>query len=218
MRSLIDAPRASLYFTLMFLSGLIIFILAVAVVMQPAAQAVGQDRLSELVCLQLAFTPERATEVVLSFPQEARDAMGALLIPGDFMLAWGYGLQLAGLLGLLVLRLPQNWQRAGAIAIWIPLLASLLDCIENVFLYTIVTRLAEDIDTVIVPVITIMASSVATMKWICLSVLTPLFGFSGLAKAVMADRKAVSWLVYLLLGATLASMMIKPLQDIPACF
>lgn len=218
MRALLSAPRAALYFSLMFLAGLLIFGLAVGVVMQPAAQAVGQDRLSELVCLQLAFTPERASEVVLSFPQEARSAMGALLIPGDFMLAWGYGLQLAGLIGLLVLRLPQEWQRMGAIAIWLPLLASLLDCIENVFLYSIVNQLAADPAAIIATMVTLLGSSVATMKWLTLSVLTPLFGFAGICKGVMTDRHVGSWLVYLLLAASLAGMIIKPIQDIPACF
>jgi hypothetical protein len=218
MQALLKAPRAPLIFSLLFIAGLIIFGLAVGVVMQPAAQAVGADRLSELVCLQLAFTPERAAAVVLSFPAEARAAMGSLLIPGDFMLAWGYGLQLTGLLGLLVLRLPAQWQRIGALAIWVPLLASLFDCIENVFLYAIVTRLADDPTTVVPAILTIMASSVATLKWIALSVLTPAYGFTAICKGVMTDRRVTSWLVYLLLAATLAGMIIKPIQDIPACF
>ena len=122
------------------------------------------------------------------------------------------------LIGLLVLRLPAEWQRSGAVAIWIPLLASLFDCIENLFLYSIVTDIAADPAAVIPALITIMAGSVATLKWIALSVATPLFGFAGIAKGIASDRRITSWLVYLLLAATLAGMIIKPIQDIPACF
>jgi hypothetical protein len=154
----------------------------------------------------------------LSFPPEARAAMGALLIPGDFMLAWGYGLQLAGLIGLLAIRLPAPWQRIGAVAMWIPLLATALDCIENLFLYSIVTSIAADPAAVIAPLVTIMGSTVATLKWVALSVLTPAYGFAGIYQGVLTDRRATSWLVYLLLAATLAGMIIKPIQDIPACF
>jgi hypothetical protein len=218
MQALLNSSRASLTFSLIFIAGLVVFGLAVGVVMQPAAQAVGADRVSELVCLQLAFTPERASAVVLSFPPEARAAMGALLIPGDFMLAWGYGLQLAGLIGLLAIRLPAPWQRIGAVAMWIPLLATALDCIENLFLYSIVTSIAADPAAVIAPLVTIMGSTVATLKWVALSVLTPAYGFAGIYKGVLTDRRATSWLVYLLLAATLAGMIIKPIQDIPACF
>lgn len=218
MQSLIRAPRASLIFSLVALAGVIVFALAIGVLMQPAAQLIGQDRLSELVCLQLAFTPERAAAVVLAFPVEARAALGQLLIPGDFTLAWGYGLQLAGLMGLLAIRLPDNWQRVGAIALWVPLLASLLDCIENVFLYAIVTQLAENPEVVLAPMLTIMASTFATLKWVALSIVTPAFGFAGIFKGITVDRRATSWVVYVLLFVTLVSMVAKPIQDIPACF
>jgi hypothetical protein len=211
-------PRAPLAFSLLSLSGVIVFALAVGVVMQPAAQVVGQERLSELVCLQLAFTPERAQTVLFAFSAESRAAIAQLLIPGDAMLAWGYGLLLAGLTGLLAMRLPGKWLRVGAIAMWIPLLASTLDCIENVFLYAIVMGVVESPELQPVAMLTAIGGTVSTLKWIALSVLTPAFGFAGIAKGFTVDRSFGAITVYVLLFVTLLSMVAKPIQDIPACF
>jgi len=211
-------PRAPLAFSLLSLSGVIVFALAVGVVMQPAAQIVGQERLSELVCLQLAFTPERAQTVLFAFSAESRAAIAQLLIPGDAMLAWGYGLLLAGLTGLLAMRLPGKWLRVGAIAMWIPLLASTLDCIENVFLYAIVMGVVESPELQPLAMLTAIGGTVSTLKWIALSVLTPAFGFAGIVKGFTVDRSFGAITVYVLLFVTLLSMVAKPIQDIPACF
>jgi hypothetical protein len=218
MQALFKAPRASLIFSLIAIAGLGIFIVAVGVLMQPAVQLVGQDRTSELVCLQLAFTPERASEVLLAFDAAGREGVAGLLIPGDFTLAWGYGLVLFGLLGLLLVRLPESWQQLGAIFIWAPLVASLLDCIENIFLYAIVTQLIDNPDVLVSPMLTLAGSSVASLKWIALAVVTPVFGFAATAKGIAVDRRVTSWVVYLLLSISLLSMVIKPIQDFPACF
>ena len=177
MQALFNSPRGSLIFSLIALAGLGVFVLAVGVVMQPAAQAVGQERLSELVCLQLAFTPDRAQAVVLGFEAPAREGITSLLVPGDMLLAWGYGLVLFGLLGLVLVRLPADWQSAGSIWIWAPLAASVLDCLENIFLYAIVAPLVDNPDAVVSPVLTAVGSSVATLKWVALAVITPAFGF-----------------------------------------
>jgi hypothetical protein len=211
-------PRAPLAFSLLALSGVIVFALAVGVLMQPAAQLVGQERLSELVCLQLAFTPDRAQTVLMSFSPESRAAIAQLLVPGDATLAWGYGLLLAGLTGLLAMRLPGKWMRIGAIAMWMPLLASTLDCVENVFLYAIVMNAVEAPNLQPVPMLTALAGVAATLKWIALSILTPAYGFAGIVKGMSVDRSAGAITVYALLFITLLSMVAKPIQDIPSCF
>ena len=210
-------PYAPTLFTTAALVGLGLFVLAVAVLMQPAAAVLG-ERTSELVCLQLAFTPERASELVLSFPQEGREAISQILIPGDFMLAWGYGLVLAGLLGLLAIRLPAAWMRVGGIVMWVPLLASTLDCVENVFLYAISTQLAADPIAPVAPLLPLLAGVAAVGKWIALSVVTPAFGLAGIVKGITVDRRVRSWVLYALLAQTLISMLLKPVQDIPPCF
>jgi hypothetical protein len=211
-------PRAPLAFSLLAFGGVIVFGVAVGVLMQPAAQLVGQERLGELVCLQLAFTPDRAQAVLLSFSPESRAAIAQLLVPGDATLAWGYGFLLAGLTGLLAMRLPGKWMRLGAIAMWMPLLASTLDCVENVFLYAIVMNAVAAPELQPVPLLTALAGAAATLKWIALSILTPAYGFAGIVKGLSVDRSAGAIAVYVLLFMTLLSMVAKPIQDIPACF
>ncbi len=218
MQALMRMPNASRLFGLIALTGVGVFTYAVGVLMQPAAQLVGQERISELVCLQLAFTPERATSLVLSFSEEARVGLAQLLIPGDFTMAWGYGLLLAGLTGLLAMRLPGKWMRAGAIFMWAPLLASVLDCIENLFLHAIVSQLVEDPTATVPAILPAMAGVVSTLKWVALCVVTPLYGFAGIYKGITVDRRATSWIVYVLLFLSLSSIVMKPIQDIPACF
>jgi len=218
MQVLLRAPRAPLTFSLLAVFGVLIFGLAVGVLMQPAVQIVGMDRTAELVCLQLAFTPERATEVVLAFPEPARIAIAQLLVPGDLALAWGYGLLLAGLTGLLAMRLTGAWFRVGAIAMWIPLVASTFDSIENAFLYAIVVPLAQNPAAVIPALLPLLAGVVSSIKWIALCVVTPAYGFAGIAKGMTLDRSWTALLIYALLFLTLLSMVLKPIQDIPACF
>jgi len=218
MQTLLRSPRAPLMFSLMAVFGVVIFGLAVGVLMQPAVQIVGMERTSELVCLQLAFTPERATEVVLAFPEAARIAIAQLLVPGDLALAWGYGFLLAGLTALLAMRLTGAWFRLGAIAMWIPLVASTFDSIENVFLYAIVVPLAQNPDAVIPTILPLLAGVASSIKWIALCVLTPAYGFAGIVKGMTTDRSWSALLIYVLLFLTLLSMVMKPIQDIPACF
>jgi len=218
MQTLLRMPRASFVLSLMALSGVVIFALAVGVLMQPAVQLVGMERTAELVCLQLAFTPERATEIILSFPVEARQGIAQLLVPGDLALAWGYGLLLAGLTGLLARRLPGPWFTVGAVAMWMPLLATTLDCIENAFLYAIVVPLAANPDATIAPLLPLMAGVISSLKWVALCILTPLYGFPAIIKGLQTDRSWTALLIYLLLFIVLLSMVMKPIQDIPACF
>ncbi len=156
--------------------------------------------------------------MVRAFSEEAQVGITQLLIPGDFALAWGYGLILFGLLALLVMRLPDKWLRVGSIVMWVPLLASVLDCMENIFLFSIVTQLVADEAAPIAVILPLLAGVVATLKWIALAVVTPVFGFAGIVKGIGIDRRVTSWIVYVLLFIALLSMVVKPIQDIPTCF
>ena len=218
MQALIRAPLAPRFFTLAALAGVVIFALAVGVLMQPAATIIGQERLPELVCLQLAFTPARAGSILLAFDPAARAAIPGLLFPGVFSLAFGYGLVLFGLLGLLAMRLPGKWLRAGAVFIWMPLLATLFDCIENLFLYAITGQVIADPFVSVAPVLPLLGGAASVIKWIALCVLTPAYGFAGIVRGAALDRRPSSWVVYVLLFVVLLSMVAKPLQDIPNCF
>jgi hypothetical protein len=218
MQQLLRAPRASLMFSLTAFVGLGLFIFAIAVLMKAPSEVVSQERTAELVCLQLAFVPARAIEVLLNFTAEERVAIAQLLLPGDIGLAWGMGLTLAGLIGLLAMRLPGAWLRAGAIIMWIPLLAATFDSIEDIFLYSIVSQLAADATTEIAPMLTLLASIAATIKYISLIGITPAFGIAGIVKGLSVDRRWPSLIVYVLLALAILSIAPSSYLNIAACY
>jgi hypothetical protein len=100
----------------------------------------------------------------------------------------------------------------------VPLLATVLDCIENAFLYAIVTGLVATPDVLPAAFLTVSAGVISSLKWIALCIVTPAFGFAGIAKGLTVDRSWPALIIYLLLFIVLLSMVLKPIQDIPACF
>jgi hypothetical protein len=181
--------------------------------MGPWAPVLG-DRLEELTCLQLAFTPARAAAVLASFSTEQREAIGHLLVPGDLVFAFGYGFLLTGLLGLLTLRLPATWQRAGSLMMWAPLAASVLDCAEDWFLYQ-VNGAAVVTDTGLAP---LLGGVAASLKYLLLSGVTPAFGLAGSVRSFATDRRPGALVLYALVILTGLSMVARPLQQVPNCF
>jgi hypothetical protein len=205
-------------FSLVAATGLCLFIFAIAVLMQPASSVVSQERTAELICLQLAFVPERAAAVVLNFSAEERKAITQLLVPGDIGLTWGMGLTLAGLISLLAMRLPGNWLRVGAFIMWAPFVSATFDSIEDIFLFTIVSQFVVDAAAAINPTLTFLASTAATIKFIALIVVTPAFGIAGIVKGLSVDRSISALIVYLLLAFAIISIAPSSYQGIAACF
>lgn len=197
----------------MALAGVGIFGYATGVLMGPFAPVLG-DRLPELTCLQVAFTGARFTEVFASFTPEQQAAITQLLIPGDLVFAWGYGFLLSGLLGLLTLRLPASWQRTGRLLMWTPLLASALDCLEDLCLHALAVAPAGT-DPGLLP---LLAGTAATLKYLNLSVLAPAYGLAGSIKGLAHDRRVAALLVYLLVVVNAMAFVARPLQQVPACF
>jgi len=217
MQELLRAPRAALTFSLTSVVGVLLFAFAIAVLMMPPSQIIG-ERPPEMTCLQVAFTPARMSEVILGFEPPIRQAIADLLVPGDMALAWGYGFVLFGLTALLAMRLSGKWFRVGAIVMWVPLLASSLDCIEDVFLYSAVQRLVADPGAEIPLIISVLAGVAATLKYICLSVITPAYGFAATVKGLQQDRSIPSLILYVLVVYVMASMVLQPAREIPPCF
>lgn len=217
MQTLMRMPNAPRLFLAMAVAGFGIFGFATSVLMLEPSQVIG-ERLSELTCLQVAFTPDRYAAVFLSFAPEGRMAIQQLLFPGDMVFAWGYGFLLAGLTGLLALRLPGEWQRWGALIMWAPLLASTLDCAEDIFLYAAAGQLIGDPEVAIATAIPLLAGVAAILKYLALSVITPAFGIAGIVKGLSVDRSIAASFLYLFLGLMLFSMILRPLQQIPPCF
>lgn len=197
----------------MALAGVVVFGYATGVLMGPFAPVLG-ERLPELTCLQVAFTGPRFAAVFGSFTAEQQAAIARLLIPGDVVFAWGYGLLLTGLLGLLTLRLPANWQAAGRLLMWTPLLASVLDCLEDLSLHALAVAPAGS-DPGLLP---LLAGIAATLKYLNLSVLAPAYGLAGSIKGLAGDRRVGALAIYLLVVANALAFVARPLQQIPPCF
>jgi len=217
MQVLLRAPRISWVFVVAALAGVALFGFSTGVLMLPHAPPIG-DRMAELTCFQLAFSGERATAIVLSFPPEARQAIARLLIPGDVTFAWSYGLLLTGLLGLLARRLSDGWLRAGAVFIWLPLVASALDCVEDVLLHRAVTLLIDDPAASVPALLPAAAGLAASLKYFCLSILTPGFAIAGSLRGLTCDRTPSALVVYLLASLVATSMFVRFAQQLPACF
>jgi len=217
MRALMLRPNAHLLFGGTALVGFLLFGLAIGVLMGPPSQVVG-DRLPELTCLQMAFTPARFSGFFLDFPLPMRVAIADLLVPGDLVFAWGYGLLLAGLTGLLAMRLPGRWQTMGALLMWAPLVAATFDCVEDVFLWTLAQQLLADERATVAAALPLLASISATVKYLALVVVTPAYGLAGIAKGIAVDRSAGALLLYGFLGLNLMLIILRPLQQIPPCF
>ena len=218
MQALFRMTRASLFFAAMSLAGLGIGALAINRLMLPHSAPLG-DPMGELTCLQLAFTSERAASLVGSFSPEAQAAILKLLIPGDVTFAWSYGLILAGLVALLARRLDGAWLRVGAVAMWFPLAASVLDCIEDVILFRMVSFLiAGDGAAASLPAAwALLASTAASLKYIFLCVLTPAYSIGGIVQGLRSDRSVGALTIYALLLFVIISIVARPLQQIPAC-
>ena len=217
MEALLRRPGAPQLFLAITLAGFAVFGFAIGSLMLGPSELLG-ERLPELTCLQVAFTPERYSAVFLSFTPEAQAAIRALLVPGDVVFAWGYGLQLAGLTGLLAMRLPLPWQKVGAVVMWAPLLASALDCIEDIFLYTLAGQLIDNPAAPVAAALPLLAGLAATLKYLALAVVTPVYGLAGIAKGIATDRGISALVLYAVFGVLLIMMILRPLQQIPPCF
>jgi hypothetical protein len=217
MNALLNSPRGGWWLSAIALSGIGVFAFAIGALMLPHSELLG-DRRSELVCLQMAFTSVRATALLMTFSPEQQVAIANLLVPGDMVFAWFYGLLLAGLVGLLVRRLDGAWRRVGAVMIWMPLAASLFDVVEDAFLYSIVAQLVENPSMIVMSELPLFAGIAATLKYLLLAVVVPLFSVAGVAQGLRTDRSMGALVVYALLLVVCASMVMPPLQQIPVCF
>ena len=217
MHQLINSSAFSRICLIAILGGFAIFGFAIGVLMSPPTEIIGMDRLSELTCLQMAGTPDRAVAVLLGFDEAQLAALQQLLVPGDIIFAWGYGLVFFGVLGLLTARLSGRWQRVGAVIMWAPLLASLFDVFEDIGLHRMVTTVAEG-GTGILPAVVLLTTISASLKYLFLAVVAPAYGVAGAVKAFKTDRRLRSIGLYVFVVLVAFSMMQKPFSEIPACF
>jgi hypothetical protein len=155
--------------------------------------------------------------VLLGFDDAELAALQQLLVPGDMIFAWGYGLVFFGVLGLLTARLSGRWQRVGAVIMWAPLLASLFDVFEDIGLHSMVTTVAGG-DTGVLPAVAMLTTISASLKYLFLAVVAPAYGIAGSVKALTTDHRLRSIGLYVFVVLVAFSMMQKPFSEIPACF
>ena len=166
---------------------------------------------------ELGVFPEWFLQQLLGFDEAQLAALQQLLISGDVIFAWGYGLVFFGVLGLLTARLSGRWQRVGAVIMWAPLLASLFDVFEDIGLHRMVTTVAEG-GTGILPAVVLLTTISASLKYLFLAVVAPAYGVAGAVKAFKTDRRLRSIGLYVFVALVAYSMMQKPFSEIPACF
>jgi len=214
--SLNMVPMRWVYFGFSIL-GFGIFGLATGVLMSEPMAVIGMDRLPELTCLQMAGTTDRAITILSAFNKTELLALQDLLIPGDMVFAWGYGFLFTGLLGLLTLRLSGTWLSVGRYLMWAPLLASVFDVLEDIGLNEMVAMFAaEPIE--FYSTVALLTTFFASVKYILLAIVGPMYGISACVKSIASDRRLPSIGLYILLVLLSFSMIQKPLLEIPACF
>jgi len=218
MQALLGNQSATKLLLAFVVAGMVIFGTAIGALMSPYTDIIGMDRLGALTCLQMAGTPERALRFLAEYNATELAAVRGLLIPGDVVFAWGYGLVFSGLLGLLTLRLDGAWRKAGAILMWAPLLASVFDVFEDLGLYNLVSHAIDTTPAELSPTVTLVTTINASIKYFLLAVVGPVYGLLGTFQAVRTHRSAGSWAVYISVVVVAASMAQKPLSEIPACF
>jgi hypothetical protein len=196
----------------MAVTGLLLFAAAIGNLMAPAAAVLG-ERLSELTCLQLAFSPARASAVLSSFSAAERVAIGELLVPGDLVFALGYGLLNTGLLGLLAQKLPSSWQPVARLAVWAPLAAAAFDVCEDLLLHAINSGALPP--AALLPA---AAGLAATLKYVLLAGITPAFGVVAAVKAVSVKRQMGTIALAVLVVLSVVPLFARTAQQVPACF
>ena len=104
----------------------------------------------------------------------------------------------------------------GGMLMWAPLFASLFDVFEDLGLHQMVSDFAagDALSTNLAVVTTLFAVS----KYFLLAGVAPAWGVWGSVLAFKTDRRPRSIGLYVFVILVAASMVQKPLQEIPACF
>ncbi len=188
METLIRSPHAARWLAGMVVAGLVIFVSALSFLMIPYAGVIEERGGKDLTCLQVPFTQSRAAAVINSYDREARAAARTLHLPGDLLFPVGYALLYSGLIGLVVRQQEGWWLRAGLVVMLFPLAAMVFDWIENSLILRMLA-IAVDQSTAAIPAwIPALGGFVGTLKYLLLSLLTPLFGLALIIWSVAIRR------------------------------
>jgi hypothetical protein len=176
----------------MVVAGLAIFALSLSLLMVPYSSVIEESGGKDLTCLQIPYTKARAAAIIDSYNNEARSAARALHLPGDLLFPIGYALLYGGLIGLIVRQQEGRWLRVGLIVMFFPFVAMVLDWVENAFILRMLTIATEQSTDAIPAWMPAVSGLVGTLKYLFLSLLTPLFGIALIVRSLVARQPALT--------------------------
>ena len=220
MAERLQAPNAQRWLVAMVVAGLAIFVLSLSTLMVPYSSVIEESGGKDLTCLQIPYTRARAAAVINSYDDEARAAARSLHLPGDLIFPVGYALLYSGLIGLIIRRQEGGWLQVGLVAMLFPFAAMVLDWIENFFILRMLT-IAADSSTEAIPAwMPALGGLAGTLKYLFLSLLTPLFGMAVIVKSIVTNqpRPTVGLaVIYLVAFGMFAFSLFQLFTEIPPC-
>ena len=192
MTARIKSPNAQRWLIAMVVAGLAIFALSLSLLMVPYSSVIEESGGKDLTCLQIPYTKARAAAIIDSYNNEARSAARALHLPGDVLFPIGYALLYSGLTGLIVRHQEGRWLRVGLVVMFFPFVAMVLDWVENAFILRMLTIATEQSTDAIPAWMPAVSGLVGTLKYLFLSLLTPLFGIALIVRSLVARQPALT--------------------------
>ena len=220
MITVIKSPHSVRWLNGMVVAGLAIFVLALSFLMVPYSGVIEERGGKDLTCLQIPFTQSRAAVVINSFDDEARAAARSLHLPGDLIFPVGYALLFSGLIGLIVRQQEGRWLRVGLLVMFFPFVAMIFDWIENFFILRMLAITAEQSSNAIPAWIPAVGGFAGTLKYLFLSLLTPLFGMALIIWSIATRQPALTiglGITYLITFGMLGFSLYQLFTDVLPC-
>ena len=220
MITVIKSPHSVRWLNGMVVAGLSIFVLALSFLMVPYSGVIEERGGKDLTCLQIPFTQSRAAVVINSFDDEARAAARSLHLPGDLIFPVGYALLFSGLIGLIVRQQEGRWLRVGLLVLFFPFVAMIFDWIENFFILRMLAITAEQSSNAIPAWIPAVGGFAGTLKYLFLSLLTPLFGMALIIWSIATRQPALTiglGITYLITFGMLGFSLYQIFTDVLRC-
>jgi hypothetical protein len=220
MKNFVISDSSQRWLLAMVVAGLLIFVLSLSTLMVPYSNVIEERGGRDLTCLQIPFTPARAAAVINSYDDEARAAARSLHLPGDLIFPVGYALLYSGLIGLIIRRQEGRWLRVGLVVMFFPFAAMVLDWIENYFILRMLAIAAEQSAAAIPGWMPALGGLAGTLKYLFLSLLTPLFGLALVLWSLATRRPPLTpglALIYLVVVALLGFSLFQLFTEIPPC-
>jgi hypothetical protein len=220
MADRIKSPNAQRWLIAMVFVGLLIFALSLSILMVPYSSVIEENGGKDMTCLQLPYTKARAAAVIDSYNDEARSAARSLHLPGDLLFPIGYALLYSGLIGIIVRHQEGRWLRVGLLVMFLPFVAMVLDWVENAFILRMLTVASEQSTDAIPAWMPAVTGLVGTLKYLFLSLLTPLFGIALIVRSLTARQPVLTvglGITYLFAFAMFAFSLFQLFTDVAPC-